>query len=423
MKFVCQSSTLNGRVAIPASKSHTIRAVAIAAMAEGTSIVHRPLVSADTVSAAQAATHLGAAVRFEKESWEITGCAGNLPTHDIEIDVGNSGTTLRIFMGLSSLSTEATITLTGDKQIQRRPAGPLVSALNGLGANVVSLLNNGCAPFVIKGRLHGGSIQLESPTSQYLTSLLLSCPLADADAEIEVLTLNEKAYVQITLDWLAQQEITLLHDGLKSFSIPGNQCYRSFERVIPADFSSASFFLCAGALQGNSVCCEGLDMHDSQPDKQVVSYLEAMGADVRREDFSVHVSAQKLKGIEIDMNETPDALPVMAVLGCFAEGETRLRNVAHARIKETDRIAVMQQELSKMGADIEELPDGLVIRQSSLHAANVDGHDDHRVVMALALAGMCTEGETRIATAEAAGVTFPDFADCMAQLGGNIREE
>ena len=145
-----------------------------------------------------------------------------------------------------------------------------------------------------------------------------------------------------------------------------------------------------------------------------------MGAGVTVEPGRIMVQARPLHGVEIDMNETPDALPVMAVMGCFARGETRLRNVEHARIKETDRIAVMCCELRKLGADIAELPDGLVIRESALRGAAVEGHDDHRVVMALALAGLHVDGTTTVATAEAAAVTFPDFADKMHQLGANL---
>ena len=420
MKLVCQQSALRGEVAIPGSKSHTIRAVAIATMAEGESVIEAPLISADALSALAAARCLGATVDTRDGAWRLTGCGNRPVLRRNPIDVGNSGTTLYIAMGLAALVREATVTLTGDAQIQRRPAAPLVRALNDLGAAVTAERGNGCAPLTVRGPLTGGETSIEARTSQYVTSLLLCCPLAAGDSVIRVPLLNERPYVQMTLDWLAAQQVRVDHDDMRVFRVPGRQAYRRFRRRIPADFSSATFFLGAGALGANAVTCTGLDMTDSQADKAVVRYLEAMGAGVTVEPGRIMVQARPLHGVEIDMNETPDALPVMAVMGCFARGETRLRNVEHARIKETDRIAVMCCELRKLGADIAELPDGLVIRESALRGAAVEGHDDHRVVMALALAGLHVDGTTTVATAEAAAVTFPDFADKMHQLGANL---
>ncbi|OGV71323.1 MAG: 3-phosphoshikimate 1-carboxyvinyltransferase [Lentisphaerae bacterium RIFOXYB12_FULL_65_16] len=420
MKFVCHRSALRGQVEIPGSKSHTIRAVCIGALAAGESVIHAPLVSGDALSAVQAATGLGAAVDMQPGVWRIRGCGNRPRAARAEIDVGNSGTTLYIALGMASLLRDGQVVLTGDAQIQRRPAGPLAKSLCDLGGEVVSQRGNGCAPYAVRGGLRGGETAIAAPTSQYVTSLLLNCPLATGDSTVNILLLNERPYVQMTLDWLAGQGVRVEHDNMMRFRIPGNQGYRAFEKRIPADFSSATFFLGAGALGGNAVTSLGLDMADSQADKAVVRYLEAMGAGVTVEPGRIMVQARPLHGVEIDMNETPDALPVMAVMGCFARGETRLRNVEHARIKETDRIAVMCCELRKLGADIAELPDGLVIRESALRGAAVEGHDDHRVVMALALAGLHVDGTTTVATAEAAAVTFPDFADKMHQLGANL---
>ena len=209
-------------------------------------------------------------------------------------------------------------------------------------------------------------------------------------------------------------------DDYSEFVVPGQQCYSPVNRRIPADFSSATFFLAAGALQGNSVVSIGLDMDDTQGDKAVVEYLRTMGANISVEEDRVTVDSSELRGCELDMNATPDALPMMAVLACFAEGETRLVNVPQARMKETDRIAVMKKELSKLGADIEELPDGLIIRESTLKGAPVEGHGDHRVIMSLAIAGSAIEGDTIIHGADAMAVTYPGFADDLSALGGNL---
>lgn len=421
MNFVCRPSRVQGCVRIPGSKSHTIRALVIGGLADGESVIKAPLVSADTLSAAAGMRAVGAELDCtDPERWRVNGCGGVPRIHADVIDVGNSGTTLRVLLGTASLLRQGSVRLTGDEQIRTRPAQPLADALNALGADVISVHANGCAPFDVRGCLRGGETAVECVTSQYLTSLLLACPLADNDTVIRVPVLNEAPYVQLTLDWLAAQDLDVRHEQMRLFRIRGGQAYSPFERRVPADFSSATFFLGAGALPGNCVTCLGLDMDDSQPDKAVVEYVRRMGAAVRVDGDRVTVAAERLEGAEFDLNETPDALPLMAVLGCLARGETVLRNVAHARIKETDRIAVMASELRKMGAEIRELEDGLVVRETRLTGAVVDGHKDHRVVMALAVAGMAATGETVVRTAESAGVTFPQFAELMAGLGGSI---
>jgi len=207
----------------------------------------------------------------------------------------------------------------------------------------------------------------------------------------------------------------------KSFKILGGQQYNAFDCEVPADFSSATFFLCAGAIAGKEVTILGLDMNDTQGDKAVVSYLRQTGAKIEIEGNEITVSRGELHGVDLDMNATPDALPAMAVTASFAEGRTRLYNVAQARIKETDRIAVMARELEKLGARIKELPDGLEIEPAKLHGGTVEGHDDHRVVMAMAMAGLKTSEPVIVNGAEAAAVTFPEFVQLMQSLGADMK--
>jgi 3-phosphoshikimate 1-carboxyvinyltransferase len=205
----------------------------------------------------------------------------------------------------------------------------------------------------------------------------------------------------------------------EEFRIPAGQSYRPFEKVVPADWSSATFFLVAAAITGGTLVLEGLDTADSQGDKAVVGMLEAMGCQSEEVPGGLRIIGRPLSGTVLDLNATPDALPAMAVAGCYAEGETRLVNVPQARLKETDRITVMTTELMKLGADVEELPDGMVIRgrrpamescvSPVLKGALVDGHDDHRVVMALAVAALGCCGQVSIRGAEAADITFPGF--------------
>ena len=423
MRLVGSPSRLKGTVAIPGSKSHSIRAVCLAALAEGESRIAAPLESADTLAAIDAYRALGATIETSPGRWVVRGTGGRPTAPANIIDVLNSGTTLRLAVGSAALLTEHMAVFTGDDQIRRRPIGPLARSLTDLGADARSTLNNGCAPVVIRGRLRGGKTRIEAVTSQYLSSLLINCPLADGDCEIDVPLLNEQPYVHITLGWLERCGIRLERDELKRFRIPGGQSYRAFDVRVPADFSSATFFLAAGVLGDNDVLLEGLDFSDTQGDKVVVDYLRAMGATIDIDARGVRVRPGRLTGCEIDMNATPDALPMMAVVGCFAEGRTSLVNVPQARLKETDRIAVMNRELTKMGARITERPDGLIIERSELRGASVDGHADHRVVMSLAIASTAIPGETRITTAEAMAVTFPTFMECMTGLGATLRLE
>ncbi|MCL5278840.1 MAG: 3-phosphoshikimate 1-carboxyvinyltransferase [Planctomycetes bacterium] len=422
MQLVSRKSRLTGTVSIPASKSHTIRAVAIASLAQGQSLIHNPLSSADAASAVSTYRALGATIdTSDPKLWKVTGTGGQIQVSTRPVDVGNSGTTLNIALGSASLSGKGqTITFVGDQQTQSRPIGPILNSLTELGAKGVSVNNNGKAPAKVTGQLLGGKTSIACSTSQYLSSLLLCTPLALKDSEINVTLLNEPGYAQMTLDWLDSQGIQYRKQQMKKFSVKGRQSYKPFDRPVPADFSSATFFLCAGALVGEEVMLLGLDFHDSQPDKAVVDYLKGMGAKITVQNDTVTVRAAGLKGIEIDMNKTPDALPAMSVTAAFAEGVTRLVNVPQARGKETDRIACMAQELRKLSVEVEELPDGLVIHGGRPKPAAVHGWGDHRIVMALALAGLLLDGPLTVDTAEAMSVTFPDYVKLMQSLGAQM---
>ena len=306
MKLIVRKSRLKGTVVIPGSKSHTIRAVAIASLAAGQSLIRNPLDSSDTQAAVLCYRALGAEIdTSEPKLWKITGTGGEITAPSEVIDVGNSGTTLRIAMGSAALAKPGqTTTFTGDEQIQTRPIGPLMDALNNLGTKCTSLKNNGKVPVEITGKLAGGKTAIAATTSQYLSSLLLCAPLASEDTQIDVTLLNEPGYVQMTLDWLDKQQIEYEITDLRGFAtdftdlicgnrrkekeselicvfkIKGNQSYKPFDATIPADFSSATFFLCAAAISADEVTLLGLDFADSQPDKAVVDYLKAMGADI-----------------------------------------------------------------------------------------------------------------------------------------------
>jgi 3-phosphoshikimate 1-carboxyvinyltransferase len=421
MKIKVEKSRIDGEISVPGSKSHTIRAVAVACMAEGTSIIRAPLVSGDTLSALNAAEAFGANILKEDGKWTISGVGGKIRQLDKPIYMGNSGTSLRIFSGLAAVSGHK-VAFDGDGSLRTRPMSPLLDALGMLGVKFET--KEGKCPLWLQGPIAGGKTRINGQSSQFLTSLLFAVPLAEEDTVIEVYNLNEKPYVEITLDWLSRQGIEFdCNASLERFEIKGGQRYKSFDLSIPADFSTATFPLVAAAVTGGKAIIRNLDFEDRQGDKAVFSYLEKMGMTVEKHAGYTEVSLDgKLKGAEIDINSTPDALPAMAVAACFAEGKTALLNVPQARIKETDRIDCMTKELRKMGAKIEELEDGMIIEGSSLKGAEVEGYADHRIVMALAIAGLNADGETIINESEAAAVTYPDFVKDFKKMGADFQE-
>jgi len=417
-----------GTFKIPASKSHTIRQLLIASLADGESVIKYPLDSLDTRSCLCACKAFGAEIAEQRNgdeitSWKIRGNNGFKKGVDPRtvIDVGNSGTTLYLALAVAGLQHQP-IEFTGDEQIKKRSAAPLLDALAGLGVNSKS--NNGCAPIMISGPWKGGKASLPCPTSQYLSALLIAAPLAPAGTvtEIEVPLLNEKPYIKMTLSYLKAHGIPYsTSPDFSFFSIPGGSCWKAFSSSVPGDFSSAAFPAAAAAITGGPVTLLGLDPQDTQGDKFFFEMLSKMGCDVQYTDNgengqSITVSRSgSLRGGTFDLNKTPDLLPAAAVTAAFADGDTRLVNVAHARIKETDRITVMMQELAKLGIHCTELPDGLVIHGkgalSVMKTPVIDGRGDHRIVMSFAAAALGSPVPVEITTAECAAVTYPGFIE------------
>lgn len=419
-------SCLNGELIVPGSKSHSIRALAIAAMAEGESIIRYPLESEDTFSGMNAVLKMGAEITLHtQKEWRIRGNSRKFTLPNETLDLGNSGTSLRIFTALAALA-KTPFCFDGDASLRTRVMAPLTDALKILGASVES--TNGKCPLTLCGPIHAGHVRMRAPSSQFLTALLLAAPLIPQGLTIiDLSELNEKPYVEITLDWLRMQKIEFAYTpDLMHFEIPGGQHYAAFERLIPADFSTATFPLIAALITRSPLSIRNLDFTDSQGDKAVFGFAREMGAGIETEGDQTLVIPPKgkLRALpELDLNSTPDALPAFAALACFAEGTTRIINTPQARIKETDRIACMSSELRKMGAIIEEFPDGMSIASppEGLHGARVNGFNDHRIVMALAIAGLGAKGETIVSTAEAAAVTYPHFISDFQKIGAKFR--
>lgn len=421
MIWKVKKSKLKGTITVPPSKSHTIRALIIATLAEGESTIESPLLEGDGFSALDAALGLGAQYNLTNNTITMKGVGTNYSLGSDTLFLGNSGTGTRLFTSAAAIGDRPR-TFDGDDSLRTRPMKPLLEALSNLGAKYSLLQKTGDIPFTIQGPLTGGETTVSGITSQFLSSILLTVPCIKNKTTIHVEDLHEKPYVEMTLWWLNKMNITYeVSDDFSTFTISGNQRYQPFRQIIPGDFSSATFGAVAAALTGGPVTLNNIDFTDPQGDKEVLSILAKLGVRVERKQTSVTVRAgERFIGSKIDLNTMPDALPSLSVLGCIAKGTTSIINVVQARIKETDRIKVMKEELSKMGAHVEEKEDGLIIHQSKLYGCNVNGHNDHRVVMALALAGMIAEGETVIETAESASVTYPNFVEDFVNVGANI---
>lgn len=412
-----ERSVVSGEVYAPPSKSYTHRAILIIALGPG-GTVKRPLISADTRATIAACEAFGAKIT-QKDDIEIKGVSGKPQTPEDVINVLNSGTTMRFCSAVASLTNGAV--LTGDASIRSRPNGPLLSSLNDLGVNAFSVRGNGKAPLVVQGRMKGGVARLNgSVSSQFLSALLIACPLAEGDTKIVIEgELKSRPYAEITLDMLKDAGARI--DASKhEFEIEGGQSYNLTSYTIPGDFSSASYPLAAAAVTGGEVVVRGV-LPSRQGDSAIVDILGRMGAEISwdRVEGVLRIKGRELHGVDVDASLTPDLVPTIAVLGALAKGKTVVSNAEHVRHKETDRLHAMATELSKMGADIRERPDGLEIVGGELHGGDVKGHDDHRIVMALAIAGMAA-GNTRIDTAECVDVSYPGFFQEMARIGARI---
>lgn len=419
MKLTVQKSELSGDIAVSGSKSHTIRGIVAALCAQGTSYLRDPLVSEDTLAALSAAELLGAKVVRHPDFWEITGTCGRFTDPGTCIDMKNSGTGLRLLSGVCALQDFA-ISFDGDDSLRTRKMDTLLDSFVRLGAKKDA--PTGKCPFTIHGPVRGGKTIADGSSSQFLSSLLFSLPLADGDSVIDLEFLNEQPYVGITTSWMDELGLQYRNTpDLLHWEIPGGQKIQAFDKTIPADFSTAAFPLIAALITRSDVEIRNLDFQDPQGDKKVFDFAEKLGAELCRSgNLRVLGRNSRLTGCELDLNATPDALPILAVAAAFAGGSTRLVNVPQARIKETDRIAVMAQELAKTGIRTEELPDGLIIHGGRMHRAEINSYKDHRIAMAFAVAGLASDEPLTICDAECAAVSYPGFFDDFKKLGATF---
>ncbi len=419
-----RKSRLTGEVWIPGSKSHMIRALYFGALAKGSSTIRNPVRSKDSLSAAGIVRALGVKLDMSRDDyWTVEG--GRLTEPENVLDVGNSGTSM--YMGSAILSSiHGRSVVTGDEQIRKRPMKPLLDCLRMLGAEVFTVKENGSAPFVVKGPLKGGKTYVDGLISQYVSSAICAASLAGKATEVVVDRPNEVPYIEMTLQWMRALGVEIENkDDYSRFYTKGAQDYSNFDKYVPADFSSAAFMLIGAAITDSELTLKGLDTNDVQGDKVLIEILRDMGADIEvrqnGSDGIVVRGGSSLKGRTIDCSVTPDSVPILSVLGCFAEGETRLINIESSRQKETDRPLLMQKELKKMGADIELSEKELIIRHSpKLSGTELESYKDHRIAMALSIAGLIADGETTVNHIESATISFPGFDTSLKNLGADV---
>ena len=412
--------SLSGEVRLPGSKSISNRALLLAALAGGRTRIVNLLDGEDTQLMRRALSQLGIAVTPHGDAWTVAGGGGPLVTDGrrIELNLGLAGTALRPLAAALTLGNGEFV-LDGTPRMRERPVGPLVSALRALGADIDYAATSGYPPVRIRaGGLAGGEADIDgSVSSQFLTSVLLAAPLAQRPVTLRVLgDLVSKPYIDITLDLMSRFGAEVRHRGHRRFAV-ANGGYRSpGECLVEGDASSATYFLAAGAIAGQGIRVEGVGAASLQGDAAFADVLEAMGAQVERSATSLAVRPAPLSGIDADLNHIPDAAMTVAVLALFAKGATRIGNVANWRVKETDRLAAMARELRKLGAEVEEGPDGLAIDPPpALKPAAIETYGDHRMAMCFSLAALGGVPVT-IKDPGCVAKTFPDYFEQFTAL-------
>jgi 3-phosphoshikimate 1-carboxyvinyltransferase len=418
-------SSVRGTVRAPPSKSYTHRAVLAAGYADGAT-VREPLVSADTRATMRAVEAFGGSVAVGDGVLDVEGFDGKPETPADVIDCANSGTTMRLVTAAAALAPGLTV-LTGDESLRSRPQKPLLQAIEQLGGRAESTRNSGQAPLVVGGPMTGGTAAIPGDvSSQFVTALLMAGPLTDAGIDVALQTeLKSAPYVDITLEVLEEFGVSARKTG-RGYSVAGFQRYEppTGGYRVPGDFSSMSYLLAAGALAAEESLTVAGARPSTQGDRAIVDVLADMGADIEwdREAGEITVRRSDLTGVEVSVADTPDLLPTIAVLGAAADGTTRITDAAHVRLKETDRVSAMAEALSRMGASVEESEASLTVHgeESDLQGATVDGRADHRIVMALSVAGLVAEGLTNVRGADHVDVSFPEFFETLSGAGAAI---
>jgi 3-phosphoshikimate 1-carboxyvinyltransferase len=409
-------ATPDHTVRIPGSRSVTNRALRCAALADGTSTLRGWLDCDDTRAMIEGLGRLGIEIEEHQRDLLVRGLGGRfaIPLHPI--DCRASGTTMRFLTACACL-VPGRVVLDGTPRMRERPLQDLADALQSLGAGVRTVA--GCPPVTVQGGgLQGGEVAIDAgSSSQFLSALLMVAPLAKEPVRITATAITSRPYVEMTQDVMTSFGISVSTETPTRFRVEP-QRYRARSFTVEPDASSATYFFAAAAITAGRVRVEGLTPASSQADVRFVEVLERMGCRVERGSGWISVRGPTyLHGIDIDMNSMPDAAMTLAVVACFAQGETVIRNVPNWRIKETDRMAAIQRELTKLGAEVETTETDMHIRPPrSVQGGRIATYDDHRMAMSFAVAGLQAEGVV-IEDPDCVSKTFPDFFDRLQALG------
>lgn len=415
-KVIIKPGALNGTVSVPPSKSAAHRAIICAALSDGTSIIEPVELSNDIKATIECMKKLGAEIQLENKTLTVNG-RNIFSADNIQLDCGESGSTLRFLIPVAAaggVSTE----FVGHGKLPERPIGVFTECLP---QHNVECITKGGLPLKINGRLESGTYYVPGNiSSQFITGLLLALPLTNGDSEI-ILTseLQSGDYINMTVDTMKAfgVEVSASENGWK---IKGGQHYKPMHFTVEGDWSQAAFFMTAAAL-GGKITIDNLDINSRQGDKACMEIYSQFGADITLHDNGcITIEHNKLKGTEINAENIPDMVPALAVVAALCKGTTVITGAERLRIKECDRLAAMRDGLSRLGADITETPDGFIINgRKKLVGAEVDGYNDHRIVMSLTVAAVRSDGDIIITGPESVNKSYPDFFDVHKKLGGD----
>lgn len=419
MKAIKPTSNINATVYVPGSKSYTQRALIAASLAKGRSTVLNALISEDTKHLVKALGQLGATINYKGYDFVIEGTNGKLNTPPEAIYMENNGTGLRLLAGTVSLG-KGIFVLDGSTRMRQRPIQPLIDALKMIGVDAKCANGNGCPPVQIKAKgIPGGNTILAAGTSsQFLSSLLLASPYSGKDVKISVQgLLPSRPYVKMTTDVMGKFGVDVITEKDGSFLVKAPQVYRPTEYVVEGDASSATYFMAAAAVCGGKINIPNICHNSLQGDLRFSEILQSFGCriDATNNGLEVIGPLSNHNDLAFDLGDVPDMVPALAVVSAFRKGKTVLQNIGHLRVKESDRIAALTTELTKIGATVEEKIDEMIVRGIATQGAEIKCYNDHRIAMSFAVAGLTIEGIV-INDPDCVKKSFPDFWEKLEAL-------
>ncbi|MFP3999935.1 MAG: 3-phosphoshikimate 1-carboxyvinyltransferase [Desulfobacterales bacterium] len=417
MKQIKPAKDINAKVSVPGSKSYSHRIAIAAALSDGICNIYNYLNSQDTNYTLDALEQLGVNIEKDNDKLVVHGCSGKPVPGPKTIYLGNSGTSMRLLTAAFALGP-GPYRLCGTERMHQRPIGELLSALEQIGVSAVSVNRDNCPPVEIRGgRITGNQTAIDcSKSSQYLSGLLLMAPCTRDGLDIHVSAGPvSKPYVEMTLDIMTMFGIGYERDGFGFFRVYGNQAYAPGTYTVEPDCSQAGYFWAAAAITASTIGVTGISHETRQGDVRFAEVLEKMGCRVSETSEGIFVTGSRLLAVDEDMGDMPDMVPTLAVVASFAKGTTIIRNVAHLRDKESDRLFAVASELGKMGVEAIATQDGLRISGSRPHGAEIETYDDHRIAMSFAVAGLAVPG-IKIRNPSCVEKSFPDFWDVFERL-------